>query len=95
MFYQQDYDLSRQKYHEYNAQFDSLYVPNHGEQPGLVRRLWAALLGSRDMRVKHTARGGNMQQIRIAGARGRPTGYKNTCPCLSQPGVQDRSCAIS
>ena len=91
MFHQQDYDLSRQKYHEYNAQFDRLYVPLHGEQPGLVRRLWAALQGSRDMRAQHTARGGKVQQIHTVGARGWPTGDKNTCH--SQTGVQECRCA--
>ncbi len=91
MFHQQDYDLSRQKYHEYNAQFDGLYVPLHGEQPGLIRRLWAALQGSRDMRVQHTARGCMALQIRTVGARSWTTGDKD--PCHTQAGVQECRCA--
>jgi hypothetical protein len=43
VFHQQDYDLSRQRYAEYNAQFDGLYVPLPDETRGLVRRLLAAL----------------------------------------------------
>jgi hypothetical protein len=43
MFHQQDYDLSRQRYAEYNAQFDGLYVPLLEAKASVVRRLLAVL----------------------------------------------------
>ena len=55
MFHQQIYDLSRQAHAEYNAQFERLYAPLQDEQPGLVRRLLAALRGFVTERKHKTA----------------------------------------
>lgn len=43
MFHQNDYDLSRQKYHEYNEQFEGMYAPLQDKAPGVIQRLLAAL----------------------------------------------------
>jgi hypothetical protein len=67
MFNENDYDLSRLRYREWNEQFKNQYVPVKDGQPNIVQRLHAALsrwlarrttrqvLTSRQQRVNHTA----------------------------------------
>ncbi len=43
MFNPLDFDLSRQKYYEFHAQYDGLYVPFHAKQPGFIHRLLTIL----------------------------------------------------
>jgi hypothetical protein len=61
MLTQNDLDVLRQKYREWNAQFDRPYMPLPHEKPGLGRRILAALRGSRAKRAAPTTGHGRAQ----------------------------------
>ena len=58
MFTQNDFDVMRLKYQEWNAQFSGPNMSEQGRQPGSIRQLLTALRGSRDPRTPQSTNHG-------------------------------------